>query len=442
MTSPSPVKRAWKKISNARANRHFNLKPKNMNIKRTAFFLMVVSASLPLLADPSITEDRQSRDVAQSHDIVRTQSAGMPTKASQIIGREVRDVNNHKIGKVRDLAFDLSNNRIVEVIVATGGFMGIKATDTAVPPGEFFWDADSKKLVCQLDQEQLRAAPAFDVAHWEDSVTSDRVMAIYHRYNIAPYFIDAKVQTTTPNETKGATQLLGVSRTVPLGYIVSANKVIGAPVRNPMDERVGKVDNAIVDLNGGRLMVLIVSTGNYLGMGHEVSAIPPQAFRYDADQKALQLSTTREALRTAPHYKANEWPAIADSQNVAIAYNAYNVPYYQDTMANNSAQNVRDRDGSTVTPMDQGKSAGDRAITARIRREIMSRPGLSTDARNIKIITMDGRVTLRGPVKTPEEESAIIAIAKNAVSVDTQITNQIQTISQPKATPSPVDNNQ
>jgi hyperosmotically inducible periplasmic protein len=410
-----------------------------MNTKRTVSLALIISAALPLLADQPVATDRQLRDAAQPHDLVRTQSSGSPAKASQLIGREIRDVNNHKIGKVRDLAIDLSNNRIVEVIVATGGFMGIKATDTAIPPGEFFWDADSKKLVCQLDQEQLRAAPAFEVARWEDSVSSDRVVEIYHRYNIAPYFIDAKVQTSPSIETKGATQLLSGSRAVPLGYIVSANKVIGAPVRNSMDERLGKVDNAIVDLNAGRVIVLVVSTGSYLGMGNEVSAIPPQAFRYDADQKALQLSTTREALRTAPHYKANEWPTFADSQNVAIAYNAYNIPYYQDKMADNSAQNVRDRAGNNVTPMDQGNSAGDRAITARIRREIMSRPGLSTDARNIKIITMDGRVTLRGPVKTSEEESAIIAIAKNAVTVDTKITNQIQTLSQPKATP--VDGN-
>jgi osmotically-inducible protein OsmY len=111
-----------------------------------------------------------------------------------------------------------------------------------------------------------------------------------------------------------------------------------------------------------------------------------------------------------------------------MVYNAYHVPPYETVTADDTAQNVRDRSGGTVTPFDQGTSASDRAITAHIRREIMSRPELSIDAQNIKIITTDGRVTLRGPVRNQEEEQKIIEIARNAVAENAKVTNQIQTI--------------
>jgi hypothetical protein len=212
---------------------------------------------------------------------------------------------------------------------------------------------------------------------------------------------------------------------------------MGAEVTDTQDEHLGKVENIIVDLNSSRVVVLIVSTGGSLRMANEVSAIPAQAFRYDPDQRTLQLNTSREALRTTPHFKPDQWPSVANSDRIETVYNAYNIPPYRDgPAADNTAENVRDRSGDTLTPLDQGTSASDRAITTRIRREIMARRELSMDAHNIKIITVDGHVTLRGPVKSWEEEQTIIEIAKNAVTQDTKVTNQIQTIREPVKTKS------
>ena len=68
--------------------------------------------------------------------------------------------------------------------------------------------------------------------------------------------------------------------------------------------------------------------------------------------------------------------------------------------ADNSAQNQRDRNHQTMTPMDQSNKAEDLAISRRIRESIVKDQQLSTDAKNIKIITVDRAVTLRAVVKT------------------------------------------
>ncbi|MDB5213010.1 MAG: hypothetical protein JWO86_937 [Myxococcaceae bacterium] len=91
--------------------------------------------------------------------------------------------------------------------------------------------------------------------------------------------------------------------------------------------------------------------------------------------------------------------------------------------ATNTKINDRDRHGA-LTPMDQG-GGGDRDITAAIRRSVVADKGLSFTAKNVKIITVGGKVTLRGPVKSDEEKSAIEAKAKAAPGVSS-VDNQLE----------------
>lgn len=93
--------------------------------------------------------------------------------------------------------------------------------------------------------------------------------------------------------------------------------------------------------------------------------------------------------------------------------------------ADNTGRNERDREGTTVTPMDQGESAGDLAITQQIRKAVVANDALSTNAQNVKIITRDGVVTLRGPVKTVAEKVEIGSLASKASGVK-QVDNQIE----------------
>jgi hyperosmotically inducible protein len=78
----------------------------------------------------------------------------------------------------------------------------------------------------------------------------------------------------------------------------------------------------------------------------------------------------------------------------------------------NSGRNVRDRDNATKTSGDQSENEGDRTITQDIRRAITSDDALSTNAKNVKIVTNDGTVTLRGPVKSEKEKADVAAKAK------------------------------
>jgi hyperosmotically inducible periplasmic protein len=90
----------------------------------------------------------------------------------------------------------------------------------------------------------------------------------------------------------------------------------------------------------------------------------------------------------------------------------------------NAATNERDRSGETKTSGDQSNSSADLKITQAIRQALMKDSELSTTAKNIKIITANGQVTLRGPVKTTQEKAKVDQIARSAAG-GAQIDNQL-----------------
>ena len=83
---------------------------------------------------------------------------------------------------------------------------------------------------------------------------------------------------------------------------------------------------------------------------------------------------------------------------------------------NNTEVNKRDRDERTLTPMDQSNTQADIDITQAIRKALMKQE-LSVDAKNIKVITQGGNVTLRGPVSSKAEVKKIVKMAKKVPGI-------------------------
>jgi osmotically-inducible protein OsmY len=95
----------------------------------------------------------------------------------------------------------------------------------------------------------------------------------------------------------------------------------------------------------------------------------------------------------------------------------------------NTALNKRDRDATAKTPMDQKENKKDIDISADIRKRVVDTK-MSVNAHNVKIITQDGKVTLRGPVKSDEEKKQIEDIA-SAVAGKDNVNSQLEVEKQP-----------
>ena len=91
----------------------------------------------------------------------------------------------------------------------------------------------------------------------------------------------------------------------------------------------------------------------------------------------------------------------------------------------NTGKNVRDRNDTRKTADDQNLIGSETEVVARIRREIMANDSLSTNAHNVKIVVEDGRVLLRGPVKSDEERTVIGSTASRVAS-GFRVVNQLE----------------
>jgi len=98
-----------------------------------------------------------------------------------------------------------------------------------------------------------------------------------------------------------------------------------------------------------------------------------------------------------------------------------------DSALDNTGRNVRDKSDATLTPEDQMENESDITITATIRQAVVKDELLSVNAQNIKIITRNGVVTLRGPVKSEAESMKLQQIAKQTPGV-VQVDNQLENI--------------
>ena len=86
--------------------------------------------------------------------------------------------------------------------------------------------------------------------------------------------------------------------------------------------------------------------------------------------------------------------------------------------ADNSKTNERDRSPNEPTADQQKENRSDRDITQQIRRSIVKDKSLSTYAHNVKIVTQNGQVTLKGPVHSEDEKRAIEAKAAEVAGQD------------------------
>jgi hyperosmotically inducible periplasmic protein len=93
--------------------------------------------------------------------------------------------------------------------------------------------------------------------------------------------------------------------------------------------------------------------------------------------------------------------------------------------ADNTKVNQRDKSKAEPTADQQKENQPDREIARQIRRSIVQDKSLSTYAHNVKIIAQNGMVTLKGPVRSDEEKTAVEAKATEIAGAD-KVTSQLE----------------
>ena len=138
-----------------------------LNFIFTATTASLLTITVLAQDNPPLNTDRSDyKQARMAHH--RSDRLNGADKASDIIGMTVKNYQNEKLGKVEDLAVDVESGRIVQVIISTGGFVGVGDRLTAVPPGALHHDVANKVLHLDANKEKLKSAPEFKNAKWAE----------------------------------------------------------------------------------------------------------------------------------------------------------------------------------------------------------------------------------------------------------------------------------
>lgn len=140
-----------------------------------------LGVALPLSAQTTQGGDRTVNDSSTTLRTTRPLNADQTTtsvinetpiskanKASGLIGMDVRNPENQKLGEIKDLVVDLHSGKIAYAVLSVGGFLGIGDKYVAVPPSAFSVAADQDRLVLNADKAKIQSAPSFAKTSWPD----------------------------------------------------------------------------------------------------------------------------------------------------------------------------------------------------------------------------------------------------------------------------------
>lgn len=151
-------------------------------------------------------------------------------------------------------------------------------------------------------------------------------------------------ETGTPGSTAGASSSTEVGdepRIVggrdswsnadgPGPQVMSADSLEGDEVVNLAGERLGKIQDIMIDVQRGRIAYAVLSFGGFLGLGDKLFAVPWEALKLDADNECFVMDVDKEHLQDAPGFDKDNWPAMADMQWARGIHSHYGKrPYWE-----------------------------------------------------------------------------------------------------------------
>jgi sporulation protein YlmC with PRC-barrel domain len=109
------------------------------------------------------------------------------------------------------------------------------------------------------------------------------------------------------------TRHTGTPTTLASALVLSASSITGDEVRNPKHDKLGSIEDLMLDTQSGQVRYVVLSSGGFLGMGDRLFAVPWKALKLDAANKCFVLDVELERLKAAPGFDKDNWPNMADT---------------------------------------------------------------------------------------------------------------------------------
>lgn len=97
------------------------------------------------------------------------------------------------------------------------------------------------------------------------------------------------------------------------GDVISSDRVEGTNVYNSAGDKLGSIDDLMIDKRGGQVRYAVLEFGGFLGMGTDRYPLPWSMLKYDTTKEGYVVPLTKAQLEGAPRYKDSERPTFDPS---------------------------------------------------------------------------------------------------------------------------------
>jgi hypothetical protein len=112
------------------------------------------------------------------------------------------------------------------------------------------------------------------------------------------------------------------------GTLISADKVEGTSVMNTAGEKLGSIEDIMIDKRSGRVAYAVMSFGGFLGIGDKHHPLPWGILKYDTNLNGYVVNLDKRTLEKAPTYGSDETVDLADEAYGRKVHDYYKVPPY------------------------------------------------------------------------------------------------------------------
>ena len=263
-------------------------------------------------------------------------------KGSKLIGKDIVDAQNKKLGKVKDMAIDLSTNRINYVVVSSGGMLGIGNKLYAVPAQVFGPYHEDRDLVVNGASAILTSSPLPD-KNWLGAIDRNSLNEIYQRAG-----------AIAPADNNESPQMIEASDLIGIGILTQQGEKAAADVKD-----------FAVALQDGRTPFVLISVGGPSGMNTKYVALPTSSLKKGPARDRLYTFSSAQEINSAPQLEKDNWlQALSDPSTASKIYAGYRItPYWtQQTSAvegGSSASSQGGTAGGSTTQTLEESGSGD-----------------------------------------------------------------------------------
>jgi sporulation protein YlmC with PRC-barrel domain len=240
-------------------------------------------------------------------------------KLRSVIGHTVENQHGKTLGHIEEVVIDAATGDIAYAVLAFGEFLGVGGKLFALPWHVLQQPDKGQTFRLEMTAEQLKKAPGFDKEQWPDMEERHWTDAIHAYYGRPPY-----VGKELPPKTTSETVQHVPHRLLRAGYVLKGT------VMNTRGQRLGNVEEVVIDAATGQVAYAVLSVGEFLGAGGKLFALPWHALQQSAGLGTFVLDIDKETLQKAPGFDKDHWPNMADPRWQATVHSYYKQqPYGQ-----------------------------------------------------------------------------------------------------------------